>query len=70
MFGRKKVKREEYDQKLLQDLERLKEEVASLRKIMKHSVDMSTTGAVDLAKAECKYFYLLREARYRNISAR
>jgi len=70
LFGRKKVKRDEYDQKLLQDLERLKEEVASLRKIMKHSVDMSSTGANDLAIAECKYFYLLREARYRNLSAR
>jgi len=70
MFGKKKVKKEEYDKRLLQDLQRLKEEVATLRKIMKHSVDVSSTGANDLAIAESKYFYLLREARNRNLSAR
>jgi len=70
MFGKRKVKKEEYDKRLLQDLQRLKEEIATLRKIMKHSFDMSSTGANDLAIAECKYFYLLREARNRNMSAR
>lgn len=70
MFGKKKVRKEEYDQRLLEDLQRLKEEVATLRKIMRHSIDITSTGTSDLAIAESKYFYLLREARHRNLSAR
>lgn len=70
MFKRKKVKKAEYDQRLLEDIQQLKHELSSLRKIMKHSIDSSTTGMYDLAVTESKYFYLLREARYRNLSAK
>lgn len=70
MFRKKKVKKEEYDQQLLRDLQYLKEELHTLRKIMKHSIDASTTGMYDLHVTESKYFYLLREARNRNLSAR
>ncbi|MYL34397.1 DUF2508 family protein [Pontibacillus yanchengensis] len=71
MFKRKKTKQKElYDQQLLDQINQLKQEWMSLQKIMDHSIDESEYGTRDLILSEAKYFYLLREARKRNVSAR
>ncbi|KGP71433.1 YaaL family protein [Pontibacillus yanchengensis] len=71
MFKRKKTKQKElYDQQLLTQINQLKQEWMSLQKIMDHSIDESESGRRDLILSEAKYFYLLREARKRNVSAR
>lgn len=68
-FG-KKMKKKEVDERLLQEIYRLKDEWMRLKEIIEKSVEPSETGQYDLKLAEVKYFYLLREARHRGISAR
>ncbi|UFT99462.1 YaaL family protein [Radiobacillus kanasensis] len=69
MFG-KKIKRKEIDEQLLDRTYQLKHEWMSLKSIIEKSVEPSEQGLFDLAIAEAKYFYLLKEARHRKISAR
>ncbi|GGM43090.1 hypothetical protein GCM10011351_31300 [Paraliobacillus quinghaiensis] len=68
-FG-KKNKRKQVDERLLQEIYLLKDEWMRLREIIEKSVEPSVTGLYDLKVAEIKYFYLLREARSRGISAK
>ncbi|MBM7552268.1 YaaL family protein [Thalassobacillus pellis] len=68
MFRRKKIKKE-MDQQLLADIYYLKQEWTHLRNIIDHSVEPTEEGLRDVALAEAKYFYLLREARHRQLSA-
>lgn len=70
MFGKKKLKKAEYDQQLLTHMNDLKQEWITLRNIMEQSIDFSEKGTYDLHVVEAKYYYLLREARYRKLSAR
>ncbi|KGX94038.1 hypothetical protein N781_00010 [Pontibacillus halophilus JSM 076056 = DSM 19796] len=72
MFRKRKYKamREEANSQLLDHIERLKNERLYLRKIMEHSIEASEDGRLDVAMTEAKYFYLLREARQRNVRAR
>lgn len=69
MFKKKRIKKAEQDQKLLTDITRLKTELATTRKIIEQSVDPSDKGLFDLSVLEAKYYYLLREARNRNVRA-
>lgn len=68
-FGRKN-NRDKINEQLLKDIFQLQTEWVQLRNIIEQSVEPSESGRYDLMVAEAKYFYLLREARYRNISAR
>ncbi|UOQ44698.1 YaaL family protein [Halobacillus salinarum] len=69
IFGRKKIRKKDIDQKLLTDIRSLKAEWETLDNIIEHSVDPSESGLADLALVKAKYFYLLREARFRGVSA-
>jgi hypothetical protein len=69
MFGRKKVKKKEIDQRLLSDINRLQHDWTNLKNIIEHSVDPTEEGMRDLALAQAKYFYLIKEARHRKLSA-
>nr|WP_079529174.1 YaaL family protein [Halobacillus hunanensis] len=69
MFGKKKTKINEVDQQLLTDIKKLKQEWETLDRIIEHSVEPSEEGLLDLSVAKAKYFYLLREARKRNLNA-
>ncbi|QST00105.1 YaaL family protein [Pontibacillus sp. ALD_SL1] len=69
MFRRKRIKKKECDQQLLDQIQRLKQEWESLERIMEHSIDASEKGIMDLHLVEAKYFYLLKEARKREIRA-
>ena len=69
MFGRKKVKKRDIDEKLLQDIYRAKEEWVDMNIIVKRSLEPDDRSYYLLSVAEAKYFYLLREARHRKINA-
>ncbi|GAA5416598.1 hypothetical protein Pryu01_01635 [Paraliobacillus ryukyuensis] len=67
---RKKIKKQHVDQNLLQEIFRLKNEWMKIKDIIDRSVEPSEFGLYELKVAEAKYFYLLREARHRGVSAR
>ncbi|SES15254.1 Protein of unknown function [Gracilibacillus ureilyticus] len=69
MFRKRKVKKEVMDQELLQTIYHLKNEWANLEDIMGRSIEPTERGLCDLAVAKAKYFYLIREAKRRKISA-
>ncbi|KAB8136259.1 DUF2508 family protein [Gracilibacillus oryzae] len=69
MFRKKRIKKEILDQELLQSIYQLKNEWTNLDDIMARSIEPSESGQFDLAVAKAKYFYLIREAKHRKISA-
>lgn len=69
MFGKKKRIQKEIDQQLLMNIKKLKREWEQLNRIIEQSIDPSDEGLQDLALVKAKYFYLLREARNRELSA-
>ncbi|SDK23946.1 YaaL family protein [Sediminibacillus albus] len=69
MIGGKKIKKSHIDEQLLDDIFTLKEDWMSIKSIIERSVEPSERGIYELAVAEAKYFYLLREARQRKVSA-
>ncbi|CQR45770.1 hypothetical protein BN1058_00002 [Paraliobacillus sp. PM-2] len=69
MAFRKKIKEKELNKRLLQDIFRLKDEWAKMQGIIDISVEPSEIGMYEVKVAEAKYFYLLREARHRGVSA-
>lgn len=60
--------RKEYDEKLVQSLEMLKQDWMNQKNIVEKSVDPSGEVIADLKMKEAKYFYLLREAKKRRIT--
>ncbi|WP_026065175.1 YaaL family protein [Amphibacillus jilinensis] len=68
-FGKRK-KLKEREEQLLRDIFQLQSEWMKLKNIIEKSVEPSEIGRYDLMVAQAKYFFLLREARYRNINAR
>ncbi|MCA1020444.1 DUF2508 family protein [Halobacillus litoralis] len=69
MFGKQKKLKKEMDQELLVRIRKMKYEWESLDTIIEQSIEPSEEGLNDLALVKAKYFYLLREARYRGINA-
>ncbi|RDY71002.1 MULTISPECIES: YaaL family protein [Halobacillus] len=69
MFGRKKTVKKEMDRELLIHIKELKREWENLNTIIEQSIEPSEDGLNDLAVVKAKYFYLLREARFRGINA-
>ncbi|MBO8155592.1 MAG: YaaL family protein [Bacillaceae bacterium] len=69
MFGKKKLKKKQLDQQLLEKVRQLKDDSQHLQEMLRHSVDPSEKGKYDLAVKKAKYYYLLKEARYRHIKS-
>jgi hypothetical protein len=68
MFFRRKEKlRKEFDEKLLFQLEYLKEEWMRQKNLIEKSIDPSDEVLYELKLVESKYFFLLREAKCRRI---
>jgi len=69
LFSRRKKLRRESDEKLLQMIETYKEQ-RKVQENMYHQaiVESSTELLYDLKLTESKYFFLLKEAKIRNIS--
>lgn len=67
LFRRKGWLRNHYDQQLLQDLLTMKKEWNRQKQLVDKSVEPSSQVLYELKLAEVKYFFLLREAKQRNI---
>ncbi|WP_117167960.1 YaaL family protein [Paraliobacillus sediminis] len=65
-----KIKKQDVENRLLEEIFRLKDNWMQIKMIIEKSVEPSEIALYDLKVAETKYFYLLREARHRKISAR
>jgi hypothetical protein len=67
LFRRKGWLRSQYDQQLIQNLLDLKEEWNRQKQLVDKSVEPSSQVLYELKVAEAKYFFLLKEAKKRNI---
>lgn len=71
MFFKKKNRmRNSEDQKLVELMESLKEQLASFNSIVKNSVEPSSEVIYKVKVSEAKYLFLLKEARERKINMR
>ncbi|AEP84797.1 hypothetical protein SC22_00820 [Bacillus sp. A053] len=66
-FLRKKTLRREFDEKLIEQLFKQKEEWNRQKKLVEKSLEPSAEVLYELKVAEAKYFFYLREAKQRNL---
>ncbi|MCY8189490.1 YaaL family protein [Bacillus spizizenii] len=66
-FLRKKTLRREFDEKLVEQLFKQKEEWNRQKKLVEKSLEPSAEVLYELKVAEVKYFFYLREAKQRNL---
>lgn len=67
MFFRKKKRlRNDYDEALIGELEKLKRNWHNQKSLLERSVDPSVEVIAQTRLAEVKYFYLFREVKRRN----
>ncbi|AZV49324.1 hypothetical protein BJH90_20580 [Bacillus halotolerans] len=66
-FLRKKTLRREFDEKLIEQLFKQKEEWNRQKKLVEKSLEPSAEVLCELKVAEAKYFFYLREAKQRNL---
>ncbi|OLP62989.1 hypothetical protein BACPU_35890 [Bacillus pumilus] len=66
-FLRRKSIRKEFDEKLIQQLFKQKEEWNRQKKLVANSVEPSQDILFELKLAQAKYFFYLREAKKRNL---
>ncbi|MCP8617171.1 YaaL family protein [Salirhabdus salicampi] len=67
MFGKRKFKRKNYDQQLIENIDLFRGRWNQLNDILENSIEPSEKGLFDQKLAKAKYFFLLREARHRHI---
>ncbi|MFD1849288.1 YaaL family protein [Oceanobacillus bengalensis] len=65
----KNIKKKDMDKQLLASIFSFEKEWKQIQSIMDRSIDPTQDGYVQLAIAEAKYVYALREARHRRLSA-
>ncbi|WEG12757.1 YaaL family protein [Pullulanibacillus sp. KACC 23026] len=68
MFGRKGRLRREMNGSFTELLERMKNEWLKQKRIVEMSIEPSPEVIYQLKIAEAKYFFLLKEARYKNMT--
>ncbi|OWV34833.1 hypothetical protein CE489_21445 [Bacillus spizizenii] len=66
-FLRKQTLRREFDEKLIEQLFKQKEEWNRQKKLVEKSLEPSAEVLYELKVAEAKYFFYLREAKQRNL---
>lgn len=69
-FRRKGWLRKEFDEKLIEQMHRLKESYHNQRDLMEKSFDPPQEAVIDAKLAEAKYFFLFKEAKKRNTIVR
>jgi hypothetical protein len=67
-FRRKGWLRNEFDEKLLTQLNRFKEQSQQQKLLLEKSFDPSEEVICETKIAEVKYFFLIREAKQRKVS--
>jgi hypothetical protein len=70
LFRRRGRLRNEFDDRLLEQLNSLKEEWYNQKRLLEKSFDPSEEILAQTKLAEAKYFYLFKEAKARKISVR
>jgi hypothetical protein len=70
LFRRRGRLRNEFDDRLLEQLNSLKEEWYNQKRLLEKSFDPSAEILAQTKLAEAKYFYLFKEAKARKISVR
>lgn len=68
LFRKKDRLKKEYDQKLIDQLSRLKNSWDNQRYLAENSVDPAEEIICQAKLAEAKYFFLFKEAKARNIT--
>jgi hypothetical protein len=68
-FRRKNRLRNEYNEKLLNCLNENKDDWQRQKVLLERSFDPSDEVICETKLAEAKYFFLLKEAKYRNITS-
>lgn len=66
-FRRKSWLRNEFDEKLINCLNEYKHDWQQQKQLLEKSFDPSEAVICETKLAEAKYFFLLKEAKYRNI---
>jgi hypothetical protein len=66
-FQRKSWLRNEFDEKLINGLNKYKLDWQQQKQMLEKSFDPSEEVICESKLAEAKYFFLLKEAKYRNI---
>ena len=66
-FHRKSWLRNEFDEKLINDLNKYKLDWQQQKQLLEKSFDPSEEVICESKLAEAKYFFLLKEAKHRNI---
>lgn len=69
-FRRKGWLRNEYDEKLMQQMDQKNRNWRSQKSLLEKSVDPSDEAIIRTKIAEVKYFYLFKEAKHRQISVK
>lgn len=69
-FRRKGWLRNEYDEKLIQQLEQQKDNWLSQKSLLEKSLDPSDNAIIQTKLAEVKYFYLFKEAKVRRVTVK
>ncbi|WP_163145276.1 YaaL family protein [Bacillus sp. 22-7] len=69
-FRRRKWLRSEFDEKLLEQLNRLKTDWNNQKSLVEKSFDPSPEAISQAKLAEARYFFLFREAKKRNVKVR
>ena len=67
-FRRKNLLRNEFDDKLLKQLNLCKQDWQQQKSLLEKSFDPSEEVICETKLAEAKYFFLLKEAKYRNLT--
>lgn len=66
---RKKAKKKEIDEHLLNTIIKLKNEWQQIQSIVEKSIEPADSSLYQQSLSRAKYLFLLREARHRNLSA-
>ncbi|MRG87921.1 YaaL family protein [Salinibacillus xinjiangensis] len=67
MFRKKRVKKKELDKELIYKIGVLKNEWNTMSDLLKNRIDLSDQADVEQSCLKGKYFFLLKEARYRQV---
>jgi len=68
LFRRKYLLRKEFDERLLNSLQEFKNDWKQQKNLLEKSFDPSVEVICQIKLAEAKYFFLFKEAKYRNIT--
>ena len=67
---KKRLKKRELDEHLLNTINKLRDEWQQIQSIVEKSIDPADSSLYQQSLARAKYLFLLREARHRNLSAK